>query len=121
MEFTLTFMKLLLVSLGLTAPILSSLAAAIVVIGQVVGWLESWKKFDALYWSFITATTVGYGDIRPTRRISKALAVIVAFTGLVFTGIIVAQAIFSATHAFNKHVDLKALKIGVERIGEAPP
>jgi voltage-gated potassium channel len=74
-------------------------------LGQIVGRIESWKKFDALYWSFITATTVGYGDIRPSYRTSKALSVLIAMTGLIFTGIIVAIAIRSATYAFNVHVD----------------
>jgi len=29
---------------------------------QVDSWRESWIRFDSLYWSFITATTIGYGD-----------------------------------------------------------
>lgn len=73
----------------------------IIVLGQIVGKRESWARFDALYWSFITATTVGYGDIRPTQKLSKVLSILIAFVGLVFTGIVVALAINAASIAFS--------------------
>ena len=68
----------------------------------MVFWLQPWwSKFYALYHAFITATTVGYGDFHPSKKLSKFLAVTIAFVGLVFTGIVVALAINSATHAFK--------------------
>ena len=83
-------------------------------LGQIVGHIESWKRFDALYWSFITATTVGYGDIRPSYRSSRVLSILIALTGLVFTGIIVAIAVRSATYAFNIHVDFVPIKANIQ-------
>ena len=82
-------------------PLLVFLIFIIIVVGQIVGKRESWNRFDALYWSFITATTVGYGDIRPTRKLSKVLSILIAFVGLVFTGIVVALAINAASIAFS--------------------
>ena len=101
MEFTFKFVQLFVYGLELAAPLLLSLAVLIALLGQVVGARESWNRFDSLYWSFITATTVGYGDIRPLRKLSKILAVLIAFVGLIFTGIIVALAINAASIAFT--------------------
>ena len=105
MEFTFTFMKTFLYGLYFTAPLLLLIVLITIFLGQIVGHIESWKRFDALYWSFITATTVGYGDIRPSYRTSRVLSILIALTGLVFTGIIVAIAVRSASYAFNIHVD----------------
>jgi voltage-gated potassium channel len=110
MEFTFTFLKTFLYGLYYTAPLLLLIVLTTICLGQIVGRIESWKKFDALYWSFITATTVGYGDIRPSYRTSKILSVLIALTGLIFTGIIVAIAVRSATYAFNIHVDFVPIK-----------
>ena len=78
----------------------------IVILGKVVGFIEGWNKFDSLYWSFITALTVGYGDIHPLKKSSKTLSVIVGLTGIMFTGIVVAVTVHTATLAFEKYVDL---------------
>ena len=80
---------------------MAMLSAIVVLLGLAVGRLENWPWFDAVYWGFITATTVGYGDIRPLRRLSRVLAILIAFTGVTFTGIFVALAINSATLAFH--------------------
>jgi len=70
------------------------------------GFIEGWNKFDSLYWSFITALTVGYGDLHPLKKSSKTLSVIVGLTGIMFTGIVVAVTVHTATLAFEKYVDL---------------
>jgi voltage-gated potassium channel len=80
-----------------------SLVAFIIVIGQIVGKKEGWLPFESFYWSFITATTVGYGDIRPTRRSSRVLSIVIAFAGLLFSGILVAIAVHSASIALAAH------------------
>ena len=70
--------------------------------GCIIGRIEGWPSSDALYHAFITATTVGYGDIHPTKKISKFLSVAVAFVGLVFTGIVIAIGVHAVDQAFNK-------------------
>ena len=84
-------------------PLLLSLALAITLLGQTVAKEEGWSRFDSLYWSFITATTVGYGDIRPVKRKSKVVAIIIAFLGLTLTGIVIAVAVQAATSALSTH------------------
>ncbi len=104
LEFTLGFLKLLVLAVHLFLPVLLFLALVVTALGQLVGRLESWSRFDAFYWSFITALTVGYGDIRPLRRASRVLSIVIAFTGLILTGIIVAIAVQCAARAFEIHV-----------------
>ena len=101
MQFTLQFIKYFYHGLVLAAPLLIFLALLIVAMGQVVGQRESWSRFDSLYWSFITATTVGYGDIRPLHKLSKTISILIALTGMIFTGIIVALAINAASISFS--------------------
>ena len=101
MQFTFQFIKFFVYGLELAAPLLIFLALLIIALGQAVGLRESWGRFDSLYWSFITATTVGYGDIRPLRKLSKTFSILIALTGIIFTGIIVALAINAATIAFT--------------------
>lgn len=99
---TVTFVKQFSIGLWLTFPMLLTLAAAIALLGRLVGRSEGWTHFESLYWSFITATTVGYGDIRPIKRGSRIAAVLIAFLGLVLTGILIALAVHAATLALDK-------------------
>jgi voltage-gated potassium channel len=99
---TLTFVKEFTIGVWLTFPVLLTLGALIAAMGQVVGKAEGWSRFESLYWSFITATTVGYGDIRPIKRGSRVVAVLIAFLGLVLTGILIAVAVHAATLALDK-------------------
>jgi len=79
-------------------------------LGQLVGRIEKWSHFDALYWSFITATTVGYGDFRPLKKISRILSVLIAFVGVMFTGILIAVTLNAASIALEKHVDKRVIE-----------
>jgi len=100
---TITFPKEFCLGLWLSLPLLLSLAAAIAVLGQVAGKTEGWSQFDSLYWSLVTATTVGYGDIRPINRGSKVIAIAIALIGLTMTGILIAVAVHAATIALAVH------------------
>ena len=115
MEFTFTFIRLFFWSIYLIAPLLVFLSFVIIVLGQIVCHIEKWNKFDGLYWSFITATTVGYGDIRPLKKVSKALSVLIAFVGLMLTGIMIAVSLNTANTAFERHVDESAIEEVKER------
>ncbi len=100
---TITFLKEFGFGLWLVSPLFLSLAAAIAVLGLVAGKREGWSPFDSVYWSFVTATTVGYGDFRPVRRISRVIAIAIALLGLTMTGILIAVAVHAGSVALAVH------------------
>jgi hypothetical protein len=100
---TTTFLREFAYGVWLTSPLLLSLALVIGALGQIVGKMEAWPAFDSFYWSFITATTVGYGDVRPERKVPRILSILIALVGLMFTGILIAAAIHAATLALAAH------------------
>jgi len=100
---TLSFVKAFLLRVWLTAPLLLSIAMFITFIVQLAGKKEGWTRVESFYWSFITATTVGYGDMRQTKTASRMLAIVIALLGLTLTGIIVALAVNAATVALTAH------------------
>ena len=58
---------------------------------------ESWEGslFEVTYYSFITLSTTGYGDITPTVPIARALAFLEALTGTFYMAVVVASLVSS--------------------------
>jgi Ion channel len=52
---------------------------------------QSMNGFNAFYFSFITLSTVGYGDITPLSRIARWLAALEAMTGLLYMTVLIAR------------------------------
>ena len=105
MEFTLDFARMFAIGLSYTASLLVSLMMITVVLGHIVVRLEKWSGLDAMYYAFITATTVGYGDYHPRKKPSRFLAIVIALVGIVFTGIVFAVALHAGQHAFEETHD----------------
>ena len=98
---TLVFFRHFGLGLWLTFPLILSLAMLVILLGQDLGRREGSSPFESFYWSFITATTVGYGDIQPVKRALRICAILIAFLGLTLTGIVIAVAVQAATLALN--------------------
>jgi voltage-gated potassium channel len=77
------------------SPLVVFLLIILILLGWRVARIEGWGFGLGVYCAFITATTVGYGDIRPTKPKSRFNCIIIALAGLVLTGILVALAIES--------------------------
>jgi hypothetical protein len=52
---------------------------------------HSMNGFTGFYFSFITLSTVGYGDITPVSRAARWLAALEAMTGLLYVAVLIAR------------------------------
>ena len=52
---------------------------------------HSMNGFTGFYFSFITLSTVGYGDISPVSRAARWLAAMEAMTGLLYVAVLIAR------------------------------
>ena len=68
-------------------------------IGTVVfGYLEDWSWVDSLYFTSITMTTIGYGDIYPTHDASKLFAVLFGIVSVTLLFYVIGIAVESRFH-----------------------
>jgi hypothetical protein len=82
-------------AIRLTWPVLSNILAFQVVLGLLIGFLEGWAVGDAVYFTFITGLTIGYGDIVPRQAFARALAIAIGTSGLFLTGVIAGIAVYA--------------------------
>src|SRR5262245_1913256 len=62
---------------------------------------QSMNGFTGFYFSFITLSTVGYGDITPVSRAARWLAGMEAMTGMLYVAVLIARlvSVYSTTKA----------------------
>ncbi|MBR9692726.1 hypothetical protein GOV07_02215 [Candidatus Woesearchaeota archaeon] len=63
---------------------------------------EGWSLFDAFYFTGITLTSIGFGDIVPTTAVSKITTVIFGFLGI---GLVFYSMNLVARKAFEQEAD----------------
>jgi len=103
MRLTLDFLWNLGGVLAQFLPLFLGLGLIIATLSIFIGRREGWTVGDSLYFGFITALTVGYGDLRPTRGLNKFLAIVLALFGLITSGILVAIAVEVVSMTFQQH------------------
>lgn len=54
--------------------------------GIAIHFVEKMSIFDGIWWSFVTATTVGYGDISPATPTGRVIAAILMIVGIGLIG-----------------------------------
>ena len=68
-------------AIHVTWPVLSAILAMQVALGLLIGFVEGWSVGDAVYFTFVTGLTIGYGDIVPVRPFARSLANLEAVIG----------------------------------------
>jgi len=64
-------------------PFLTSVVFIVLAVGTLFyHFAEGWTWLDSLYFSIITLTTIGYGDLVPTTPLTKLFTIIYIFIGL---------------------------------------
>ena len=114
MRFSIDFIRAFLILLGKFFPIWGGIAILISLLGLLIAQLEEGLTVtEALYFAWVTGTTVGYGDLVPTLGITRVLATVVAILGIILTGIIVAAAIEAAKIVIENSVSMQVFKDSV--------
>ena len=70
-----------------------SLLAFLVVGAALIAYVEQLPFGDALYFSFITGLTIGYGDVVVKTVSGRFVAIMIGLIGILFTGLVVAAAV----------------------------
>jgi len=88
-------------AIHVTWPVLSMILVIQVALGLLIGFVEGWSLGDAVYFTFVTGLTIGYGDIVPRQALGRALAVGVGISGLFLTGLIAGIAVYAMRTALT--------------------
>ena len=88
-----SFMAGLFAGVRVVWPILSALLGLIAGLGLAVGRLEGWSMHEAIYFAFVTALTIGYGDHTPKTLLTRTLAILIGICGIVMTALLAAVAV----------------------------
>jgi hypothetical protein len=88
-------------AMHLTWPVLSIILAVQVALGLLIGFIEGWSVGEALYFTFVTGLTIGYGDVVPRQALARTLAIGIGVSGLFLTGVIAAVAVHAMRSALS--------------------
>ncbi len=81
--------------------VLAALVFVIFLNGVLFSLVEGKDFGSSIYFAFITAFTIGYGDIVPVTTLGRIVAVLIGLLGTIFVGLVVA-------------INTRALKVTVE-------
>ncbi len=90
--------------LRLAWPIFSTMLVIIVTVGLLIAYIEGWEPFDGIYFGFVTGLTIGYGELVPKQPLSRVLAILLGFNGVLLT------AIFAA-------ISVRAIEVAGRKVG----
>src|SRR4026209_1741357 len=95
------FFAALVHGIHLAWPVLSMILATQVALGLLIGFVEGWSVGDAVYFTFVTGLTIGYGDIVPRQALARVLAIGIGVSGLFITGLIAGIAVYAMRTALT--------------------
>ena len=92
--------------------VLGLVAVAVLVSGSLLYWAEADAQPDkfgsiprALWWAVVTLTTIGYGDAYPVTPLGKAMAAVIALTGVMLIALPTGLFAASFTEGIERHRD----------------
>ena len=85
--------------------ILFGMFALLVVDAAAIAYFEKMRFADALYFTFVTGLTIGYGDIAPVTLLGRVFAILIGLQGILITGLIAAVAVFALRKTMEHPTD----------------
>lgn len=108
MTFTRDFLATFGRILWLLTPLWSGLALIISAGGLLLAKVQHMAWGDGLYLAWITALTVGYGDLTPKTALARLICITLALVGVIFTAIITSLALNAGRVAMERHAEIKS-------------
>ena len=86
--------------------VLVFLLTNVVIGGIILTLLEEELSFaDGQYLAFITALTVGYGDLSPDSGLGRIVSCLIGVNGLILTGVVIALAVKGLELTFREEME----------------
>jgi voltage-gated potassium channel len=85
--------------------IIYGLFAWLVVDAAAIAYFEKMPFADALYFTFVTGLTIGYGDIAPVTLAGRVVAILTGLLGILITGLVVAVAVYALRKTMEPPTD----------------
>jgi hypothetical protein len=82
-----------------------ALLAWLVVDAAAIAYFEKMPFADALYFTFVTGLTIGYGDIAPVTDAGRVVAILTGLLGILITGLIIAVAVYALRETMQHPTD----------------
>ncbi len=93
---------------------LTTVAMLLAIGTTTVHYLEGWSWVDSMYFTAMTVTTVGHGELYPTSEASKIMAVMLAFGGIMIVvySMSVVGSIFFRSRVKGVHERIRRMRKG---------
>ena len=82
--------------------VIFGLIALIVIGAMVIAFVEKMPFGNALYFSFVTGLTIGYGEIVAKTVLGRVVALLIGLIGIIFTGMVVAVAVRAIQESYKE-------------------
>jgi voltage-gated potassium channel len=76
-----------------------------VINAAAIAYYENISFADALYFTFVTGLTIGYGDISPETFAGRIVAIMTGVLGILITGLVVAIAVYALRKTMEASAD----------------
>ena len=104
------FVKHIISYFWLLRHVMLTLLVLVILDAIVIALVEGISIGNSMYFSFITAFTIGYGDITPITIIGRVLAILMGLLGIIFTGLVVAVATRALVRTIEEEKRIKGKK-----------